>query len=54
MQTPTEKNDKTVIIEHCTNCKAHKWCTYHNEEKYHEFFTKGDPFSFLKFSHLFY
>lgn len=33
--------DKTVFIEHCTNCKSHKWCTYHNEEKYHDFFAKG-------------
>ena len=39
-------NDKIIYIEHCVNCKSHKWCTNHNEKKYHLFYEMSNSFKF--------
>ncbi|CAG9313168.1 unnamed protein product [Blepharisma stoltei] len=35
-----ESGQNDVVIEHCKNCKAHDWCTKHEEAKYTSFYEK--------------
>ena len=36
-------NDQPVfVIETCQNCKSHHWNTRHDENKYLEYFNKGE------------
>jgi len=42
MNPVLEHGEPVFVIETCQNCKSHVWNTRHDENKYLEYFNKGE------------